>query len=299
VTVRTLRLVLVTGLACGAVVVAASHAIAQTESRTFAVSGQDEPFEVPADVCRVTIGAFGGNGGGPAAGVGGHARATFTVTSGEQLAVRVGDVGAPANGVTGGAGGQSGAHDSGGVGGGGDAAGGSSGGGGGGGASAVLRGTDVLVGAGGGGGGGGAAAHGPGGGGGAGGGSTAADGAQGQAGTGGAGGAGGASADVTGGPGGSASGGDASGGGGGGGGGFDGGLGGSNGNSDGPGGGGGGGLGVIAAGATDADLSGTNPALDGTGSVTITWTAGAGCAPPPPVDPPVARPIVIAPSFTG
>jgi hypothetical protein len=53
------------------------------------------------------------------------------------------------------------------------------------------------------------------------------------------------------------------------------------------------------AGGTDPDLSGANPAPDGAGSVTITWTAGAGRDPRPPVDPPVARPIVIAPSFTG
>jgi hypothetical protein len=41
----TLRLVLVAGLAGGTVLFAASHAIAQTESRAFDVSGQDELFE--------------------------------------------------------------------------------------------------------------------------------------------------------------------------------------------------------------------------------------------------------------
>jgi hypothetical protein len=45
----------------------------------------------------------------------------------------------------------------------------------------------------------------------------------------------------------------------------------------GAGGGGGGGAARIIAGATGVDLTGTNPASDGRGSVSIAWTVGAGC----------------------
>jgi hypothetical protein len=130
-------------------------------TREFTYQGASEDFEVPTDVCEVTITALGAEGGDgnaqPGAGeggLGGQAVATVAVTPGETLTVAVGGAGGDSAGLDGGAGGFNGG-----------AAGGSDnstaagstvgGGGGGGGMSDVRRGAELLVAAGGGGGGGG------------------------------------------------------------------------------------------------------------------------------------------------
>ncbi len=121
-------------------------AAAPPGSQTFAFSGLQQQFTVPAGVAEITVtldGAAGGPGFGSVAGLGGRLTVTVPVTAGEVLAVNVGGVGAaaaPAVGPT--AGGFNGGGDS------------TGDGGGGGGASDLRRGGTLLAVAGGGGGGG-------------------------------------------------------------------------------------------------------------------------------------------------
>lgn len=127
------------------------------DSQTFAFTGAQQSFSVPAGTGRITVealGAAGGAGGGigfgccggAAAGLGGSVEATLTVTPGEALGVFVGGTGGAgdinAAGVGGFRGGAAGGNRN-------------SSGGGGGGSSDVTRGAARLVVAGGGGGGGG------------------------------------------------------------------------------------------------------------------------------------------------
>ncbi|HYF45630.1 MAG TPA: glycine-rich protein, partial [Acidimicrobiales bacterium] len=68
-------------------------------TETFEFTGASEDFVVPADVCEVTIEAFGAQGGpgnaGEEPGLGGSATASIAVTPGETLVVTVGGQGAP------------------------------------------------------------------------------------------------------------------------------------------------------------------------------------------------------------
>jgi hypothetical protein len=109
-------------------------------------------FEVPADVCEVTVNAAGAEGGagtpgGQQGGEGGEAQATIPTTPGETLAIVVGSQGEDANGNSGG-----GPSDFGGGGGGGNGGGAGHAGGGGGGASSVVGSLAQVIGGGGGGG---------------------------------------------------------------------------------------------------------------------------------------------------
>jgi hypothetical protein len=133
--------------------IAGGSAVADTTTRAFTYTGTEQSFVVPADVCSVTVSAFGAGGGanestkglgGSLPGAGGEVEATIDVFPGETLTVVVGGKGgAGTNGVGPGAGGFNG----GGAGGSGDNPGS-----GGGGASDVRRGTERVVVAGGGGG---------------------------------------------------------------------------------------------------------------------------------------------------
>jgi hypothetical protein len=284
------------------------------QSAEFAYTGEVQTFTVPADVCAMTVDAFGaaGNDGEiidvvpvgltPAGasfdvapgGLGGRATAAIAVTPGETLEVHVGGQGFVTEG------GFNGGGD------GGNTEGGPSGGGGG--ASDVRRGSDLsgrLVVAGGGGGGG---AEGDGVGG-AGGGATGGDGADSGDGSAGGGGgtqsAGGAAAtgDPTAGAGALGVGGDGGVGefdndsGGGGGGGYYGGGGGAGdteeADSD-DGGGGGGGSGFGPAGVTFE--TGVN---EGDGSVTLTWTVDPGCGDTPTTSASTQPAAAVRPTFTG
>jgi hypothetical protein len=289
-----------TALAGGALVAMSASTGAQTESESFAFTGEDETFVVPAGVCQVEIDAVGANGGDSITneaepspgGAGGAIAATVPVTAGEELTVQVGGRGGDGTGAAFGIGGNSGEDFSGGAGG--ATSGDGFGGGGGGGASLVSGSSGVLVGAGGGGGGGGQAANGivessaggagggaaggsglpasTGGGGGtstepgAGGGNPALSGEVGQPGVGELGGEGGSAGRA----------------GGGGGGGFFGGGGGASQQSDlaviPPGGGGGGSSSASATATVLANDLGANTDPEGNGSVTISWTPGVGCA---------------------
>jgi hypothetical protein len=294
---------------------------AQPTTQTFSFTDGAQGFTVPANVCQITVDAFGAQGGdgdidsqvfGVGA-LGGRAAATTAVTQGETLLVFVGGAGgdAPNIGI-----GEAGFPDGGDGGSGGTNA----GGGGGGGSSSVRRGTTALVlaGAGGGGGGGGQAlVQGDGGAGGgtgengtnvplgAQGGQSGGNGGAGGAGVG-AGGAGASGAALQGGAGGDSP--DNNQGGGGGGGGAVGGGGGgaSSANNTNGGGGGGGGSGSGPAGTTfDTGVR------SGDGEVTITFEPDpVGCpssaAPTPPAPPlhavpetVAAVPVAAAPRFTG
>src|SRR5262249_59121827 len=97
----------------GAWLWAAVPATAAPTTKTFEFTGKAETFVVPANVCRVTIDAFGAAGGNginenfPDSGVGalgGHATAAIQVTPGETLQVNVGGHGGdgaePLNGLS-------------------------------------------------------------------------------------------------------------------------------------------------------------------------------------------------------
>lgn len=139
------------GASIAAVFALAAPAHAQTDTRTFSYTGSAQEFTVPAEVCRLSITAFGASGGtgwdGAAGGRGAEARAeAVAVTPGEHLSV-----------IVGGQGGDGGVSipGSAGFGGGGQGGNGRWGGGGGGGATTIAHGThDLVIAAGGGGGGG-------------------------------------------------------------------------------------------------------------------------------------------------
>jgi hypothetical protein len=140
-------------LGAAAVFAAGSPAAAAPQSQTFAFTGAPDTFTVPANVCQITVDAFGAQGGDagspPGLGApGGRATATLPVTPGETLQVNVGGKGGKNAGDVGGTGGFPNGGD-----GGSKASGGGVGGGGGGGSSGVSRGGTRLVLGGGGGGG--------------------------------------------------------------------------------------------------------------------------------------------------
>jgi len=299
-------------LGAAAVVTAGSPAAAAPQSQTFSFTGAQDTFTVPANVCQVTVDAFGAQGGDAGSppgvgGLGGRATATLPVTPGEILQVTVGGQGGNNIGAAvGGAGGFPDGGDGGSKGPAGQVAGA-----GGGGSSDIRRGGRRLV-VGGGGGGGGFgtvdSADDPAAGGG-GGGATGADGefaaVGGQGGTQTAGGAGGIGNIANGDPGTASGGGDGAGdgtggvsGGGGGGGGLFGGGGGARDQIAQPGartggGGGGGGSGFT------PDASGMQTGVRaGDGEVTITFDPDAGTCGAAGT-PAAAQPVVGAPRFTG
>ena len=94
----------------GAVVaIGSGTASAASVTREFEFTGDVQPFDVPADVCQVTVDAFGAGGGDSDAqsgGAGGRATATIATIPGETLSVRVGGAGEHADDDDGGAGGS-------------------------------------------------------------------------------------------------------------------------------------------------------------------------------------------------
>ena len=138
---RVLSLASLSGLAFGALVLAAGSPEAQTvgatQTQEFGCTGAPVSWVVPANVSSITVEAWGAQGGRgdnregdhvPAlAGLGGHTKATIAVTPGETLQVAVGCQGhdSSGGGTAGGFGGSPGGN--GGIGG--DAGGGGSGGG--------------------------------------------------------------------------------------------------------------------------------------------------------------------------
>ncbi len=291
-------------LAGGALVATAASSGAQADSESYAYTGEDETFVVPAGVCQLEIDAVGANGAdaitnevdSPAlGGDGGVISALVPVTAGEELLVQVGGPGTSNGGINPGFGGSSGASLSGGDGG--TSPGDGFAGAGGGGASAVSRASGAtLIAAGGGGGGGGQSFSGV---------QVSADGGDGGGEAGGDGapdgpGGGGATSDAPGAGGGDASfsgepgfpgvgpvGGEGGGGGragGGAGGGWFGGGGGAGQQVDQqtiqPGGGGGGSSNAIAGATILANDPGANTNVDGEGSIVISWEPGVGCVAP-------------------
>ncbi len=99
---------------------AAGAGVASAETATFASTGAEQPFTVPAGVTSLQVTAVGGRGGGGLGGFGAVARATVPVTPGQALFVNVGgngvaaelnDQGTPAaGGFNGGGSGGSGSH---------------------------------------------------------------------------------------------------------------------------------------------------------------------------------------------
>ncbi len=90
----------VVALSAGALFVAlGSSADAEPRSQEFDWTGGIQDFTVPANVCQVTVDAFGAEGGvgattvPPAGGLGGRATAMVAVTPGETLQVNVGGQG--------------------------------------------------------------------------------------------------------------------------------------------------------------------------------------------------------------
>jgi hypothetical protein len=302
----------------GFAVLGAGTAGAVPTSETFSFTGEQASFTVPADVCELTIDAFGAQGGAGSiiegdngvfservgdelgaqqiegepgvGGPGGQVTATVPVTPGETLTILAGGAGGDADGNTAGAGGFNGGGD------GGTGSEDGGGGGGGGGSSSVSRGNEALAIAGGGGGGGGFEEGGDGGAGG-GPGTDGADAGDSVATGGQAGGAGGAAGtgDVNGTPGSPGAGGTGasaldSGGGGGGGATGGGGGGGNEDEADSGGGGGGGGSGF----GPDDGFS-ANGVRAGDGEVVITYDPEAGSC--PVAEAPEA--VVVTPRFTG
>lgn len=96
---RLAPLVAGTALVGAGVLFASEPSGAAPVSETFSFTGAPETFVVPANVCQVTVDAFGAQGGlgadnpGQNPGLGGRATATVTVTPGETLVVRVGGAG--------------------------------------------------------------------------------------------------------------------------------------------------------------------------------------------------------------
>jgi len=83
----------------------AAPATAAPQTQQFDFTGAAQEFVVPANVCQVTIDAFGAEGGdgesndpGGFGGLGGRATATLTVTPGETLQVNVGGAGGDGTG---------------------------------------------------------------------------------------------------------------------------------------------------------------------------------------------------------
>jgi hypothetical protein len=84
---------------------ATSGATGLPAATPFAYTGSVATYQVPSDVCQLTIDAAGAEGGfnyyNLAGGVGGTAQATFAVTPGEELTVVVGGEGLGSDGSTG------------------------------------------------------------------------------------------------------------------------------------------------------------------------------------------------------
>src|SRR5438132_13148486 len=105
---RTQALLGASALVLGTVILqGASPVRAISPPQTFFFTGGAQTYSVPASVCSITVDAFGAAGGGlfvgggPGAGLGGQANATFSVAPLELLQVNVGGHGLPPAGLSG------------------------------------------------------------------------------------------------------------------------------------------------------------------------------------------------------
>lgn len=105
------RAAFMTVCASAALLFSAGPAGAAPVTETFDFTGGSQTFVVPADVCQITVDAFGAAGGtisASAPGQGGRATATLAVTPGEVLQVNVGGAGEDGEFPSGGGGGAGG-----------------------------------------------------------------------------------------------------------------------------------------------------------------------------------------------